>query len=619
MDYKKLGFRAGLEIHQQLETHKLFCKCPSEMTDVIDYSFQRHLRPTTSELGEIDKAAIAEAKKQRKFVYLSSLHSTCLVEADEEPPHTANEEAIDVCLIIATLLKSKIVDEIHFMRKIVIDGSNTTGFQRTALVAMGGKIDDVGIETICLEEDAARKVEEKGNVVKYGLDRLGIPLIEITTSPSIKSPKEAEKIAEKIGRLLRATKKVKRGIGTIRQDLNVSIEGGNRVEIKGVQELHDIPKILENEVKRQLELIEIKNLLNKRIKKEDVEKEKIVDITSLFHQSKSNLIKRALDKGGVVMGLRLPGFSGLIGGVIYKENRLGREFAMVAKIMGGGIIHSDELPNYGITMEDVKNINERLKCKEGDAFVISVGKKEIAVKSLNAVKERGLTAFDGVPKEVRRAMPDGLTEYMRPLPGAARMYPETDVPPVFITEQRKKQILSSLPELPEEKIRRFTSYGLSKEEAQQIIYSDKDEWFDFLVKKYPQQAKVISRILLNIIPELEKEIDVKSLDLYIIENVLHGLDKKLFAKEGLPDLLHYLAKNPDAEIKDAIKACGIGYIGNEEIRETIKKIVKEKKKLIEEKGEKALPALMGIAMSHLRGKADGSLIHKILKEEIEKG
>ena len=617
MDYKKLGFRAGLEIHQQLDTHKLFCKCPSEITDAIDYSFKRYLRPTSSELGEIDEAAIAEAKRQREFFYLAPFNSTCLVEADEEPPHSANEEAIDICLTVAMLLKSKIVDEIHFMRKIVIDGSNTTGFQRTAVVAMGGKIDGIVIETICLEEDAARKIEEEGNVVKYGLDRLGIPLIEITTSPSIDSPEKAEEIAEKIGRLLRATKKVKRGIGTIRQDVNVSIKGGNRVEIKGVQELHEIKKILENEVKRQIELTEVKNLINKRIKKGDVEKEKIVDISSIFHQSKSNLIKKLLDKG-IVMGLRLPGFSGLIGGVLYKENRLGRELAVHAKLVGGGIIHSDELPNYGISMEEVQQIKERLGCGNEDAFVISAGEKEIVLKSLEAVKERIMKAFDGVPKEVRRAMPDGLTEYMRPLPGAARMYPETDVPPIFVTEERKKKILSSLPELPDEKIKRFFSYGLSKEEAKQIVYGNKDEFFDFLVRKHPRQAKVISRILLNIIPEMEKEGVEVNLGLPLIEKVLDCLEKRMFAKEGLPSLLHYLSKNPDVEIKDAIKVCGIGYMGEDEIRDVIKSVVYKKKKIVEEKGEKAIPALMGILMNELRGKADGSLIHKILKEEMEK-
>ena len=223
MDFKKIGFKAGLEIHQQLNTHKLFCNCQSEITEDINYSFKRFLRPTQSELGDVDKAAIAEAKKNRFFLYTASDKSTCLVEADEEPPHEVNSEAVNICLKMAILFDAKIVDEIHFMRKIVIDGSNTGGFQRTGLIAIDGKTKNVGIQTIALEEDSARKLEEKGKLVNYGLDRLGIPLIEIATDPDIKNPDHAREVAERIGMLLRATGKVKKGLGTIRQDLNISI------------------------------------------------------------------------------------------------------------------------------------------------------------------------------------------------------------------------------------------------------------------------------------------------------------------------------------------------------------------------------------------------------------
>jgi glutamyl-tRNA(Gln) amidotransferase subunit E len=188
MDYKAIGFKAGLEIHQQLDTHKLFCQCPSKITDEATYSFQRMLRPTQSELGDVDCAALEEAQRKRRFLYSASGTSTCLVEADEEPPHAANEEAIDICLAIAMLLGARPVDEMQFMRKIVIDGSNTTGFQRTALVAMNGSLSKVRITSLALEEDAARKLTEKDKLVNYGLDRLGMPLIEITTAADIIDP-----------------------------------------------------------------------------------------------------------------------------------------------------------------------------------------------------------------------------------------------------------------------------------------------------------------------------------------------------------------------------------------------------------------------------------------------
>ncbi|HHH84004.1 MAG TPA: Glu-tRNA(Gln) amidotransferase subunit GatE, partial [Thermoplasmatales archaeon] len=385
MDYRKLGFKAGLEVHQQLDTHKLFCKCPSVLTDEFDYSFERELVPTRSELGGMDKAALAEAGKKKRFIYMASSLSTCLVEADEEPPHEANQEAIDICLEAALMLNAKIVDELHFMRKIVIDGSTTSGFQRTALVALGGKVGKISIETICLEEDAARRIGEEGNAVKYALDRLGIPLVEITTAPEIESPEEAEEVALAIGKILRATKKVKRGIGTIRQDLNVSIKGGNRVEIKGVQELRSISRILKNEVERQLEMVEVKKLLRQRTTKDEIEKAEIADVSSIFANTKSEVIRKGK---GTVMAARLPGFEGVIGGVRDKKNRLGKEFAAAAEAAGGGIMHSDELPNYGISEEEVEMVREKIGCRNMDAFVISSGEKKVARTCIEAVITR---------------------------------------------------------------------------------------------------------------------------------------------------------------------------------------------------------------------------------------
>ncbi len=504
MDYKKIGFKAGLEIHQQLDTHKLFCNCNSEITEDIDYSFTRFLRPTQSELGDVDRAALAEAQKNRCFLYTASNKSTCLVEADEEPPHNANIDAVNTCLTMAVLLNCDIVDEIHFMRKIVIDGSNTSGFQRTGLIALNGKIDDVGIQTIALEEDAARKIQEKGKIVNYGLDRLGIPLIEIATDPDIKNPDHARETAEKIGLLLRATGKVKRGLGTIRQDINISVTGGARVEIKGVQSLSSISKVAENEVERQLGLIKIKETLVKRIKIKDLEDIKILDITKNLQNCKSNIVQKLI-KDGCAKAIRLPGFKGLLK---QKETRLGREFAVHAKLACGigGIIHSDELPGYGLVEKDVNDLYKIIQTNEYDAFVIAIGKETIVDTTLKIVIERAKASFLGVPNEVRRALVDDTTEYLRPMPGAARMYPETDVQPIRITKEKIKEIIKNLPEKPEEKYKRFIrQYKLNNEQVKQILSSGYENDFERLVKKYPSLKNTVIRTFLNTFSELEKE------------------------------------------------------------------------------------------------------------------
>lgn len=260
MDYKALGLKAGIEIHQQLDTaEKLFCRCPTALRKTEEHTgeFFRYLHATVSEMGEIDRAAAEEMMDLRQFHYLT-YDTTCLVENDEEPPAPMNREALGIALTIAKTFAMHPVEQVHTMRKLVIDGSNTSGFQRTALVAMGGVLPNGGvIETICLEEEAAQRVE--GNT--FSLDRLGIPLVEITTAPCMFTPEDVQGTAEYIGMVLRSTGKVKRGLGTIRQDINVSIRDGARVEIKGVQELDLIAEVVRREAQRQTNLLAIRDEL----------------------------------------------------------------------------------------------------------------------------------------------------------------------------------------------------------------------------------------------------------------------------------------------------------------------------------------------------------------------
>ncbi len=257
MDYEKLGFKCGIEIHQQLEGKKLFCNCPTVIRkDTPDYSFTRQLRASAGESGNVDKAASYEQKKQKTFIYQGYNDTNCLVEQDEEPPRPVNQKAVETTLQVCKMLNCKIVDEIIFMRKVVVDGSNVSGFQRTALVGQDGYIEvngrKIGIEAVCLEEEACQVIKRTEDTDIYNLSRLGIPLIEIATAPDIKNPKECQETAAKLGMFLRSTGACRRGIGSIRQDVNISIKEGYRVEVKGFQDLKSIPKISDFEVNRQV-------------------------------------------------------------------------------------------------------------------------------------------------------------------------------------------------------------------------------------------------------------------------------------------------------------------------------------------------------------------------------
>ena len=617
LDYEALGLKAGLEIHQQLNTeHKLFCRCPTLLRDTSesDFEFYRYLRPTQSEMGETDRAALEEAKVVRKFRY-KAYPSTCLVENDEEPPRELNEEAIDTTLMITRLLHMQPVDELHTMRKIVIDGSNTAGFQRTALAATAGYIETsegrVGMDVLCLEEDAAQRVGGEEDTVVFSLDRLGIPLVEIGTAPDIVSPAHARETAEQIGMILRSTGAVKRGIGTIRQDVNISIAGGARVEIKGVQELDLIETIVRYEALRQVRLLEIREELKKR----GATVGETTDVTQIFENTGSSVIKRAITKG-CVLALRLRGFGGMVGAEIQPDRRLGSEFSDRAKKAGvGGVFHTDELPAYGITDAEVDALRDFVGAEAEDCVVIVADLCDRAADALNEVSERAEQALAGIPEETRKMLPDGTSAYLRPLPGAARMYPETDVPPVLISGRIEGIPIPEL--LSDKKDRYVREYDLSEDLARKMVYSRYLNVFDAVMGSVSVDAALVVRTLTATLTELRKDgVRIGEFsDRHFLE--LFGLvADNTIAKEGIIDILRVLADQPDSPVADVAESIGIVGMDEQEIADTIARIVVDRSDFVRERGMDAVGPLMGVAMQNLRGKADGKLISRILTEKI---
>jgi len=610
----------GIEIHQQLDTKKLFCDCTSHLCEDGRGAYYRRLRPTTGETGETDRAALVQFQKGMGYRYQLSDDVSCLVELDEEPPHGANKDAMDTVLTFSSMLNSDIADEVHFMRKIVVDGSNTTGFQRTALVAMNGFVSvngkDISILSVCLEEDAARKMETTSGEITYRLDRLGIPLIEVATGPDIRSPEEAMETALRIGTLLRATKKVKRGIGTIREDVNISIPGGARIEIKGVQELRLLPLYVENEIQRQQMLLTIKEMLNSRkTKKVDI---KIVDASNIFKDCQSKVIRSAFSEKGKVLAVTLPGFAGVMNGDSGKL-RLGAEMAQRARTKGvKGIFHSDELPGYGIEQKFIDDLKKELRMTgEHDAFAICAAPETKAFNALTAAAERANEALEGVPEETRDPLPDGTSKYSRPLPGAARMYPETDVPPIRITAERLKIIKENLPELPEETEKRIVKeYKINVQQAKQLVRQGDDILFEKIFGTYDQPA-VIATTLLSTFTEMEREgLNIGMMSETDVIEVFKMLKASKFSKEALPAVFREVVKGKSPE--DSVKSLGLESIGNDEAAEMIRKVIQERIDFVKEKGMAAVGPLMGPVMEIVRGKVDGKVVSSLLTEEIRK-
>jgi len=620
MNYEQLGLKMGLEIHQQLNTEKkLFCPCECELTNKKpDYKLLRYLRPTQSELGKIDRAAFEESRRKLEFVYESYDHETCLVEADDEPPHPLNMEAIEIALIIASLLNMSVVDEFHTMRKQVIDGSNTGGFQRTGLVATQGHIETeygtVVIENLCLEEDAARRIGEKKGKTIFRLDRLGIPLLEVTTDPSMKHPEQVRDVAYQIGQVLRSTK-VKRGLGTIRQDLNISIAEGARVEIKGVQDLDMMPTMVEHEVQRQVNLIEImKELQNRNASVND----EIYNVSGLFEKTDSKIISKALSKGGTVLSIKLKGFRGLIGKEVQPGRRFGTELAAYAKKMGvSGIFHTDELPAYGISDEEVKNIEDKLELSDMDAFILVADNEEKARNAITEVQRRAKISILEVPEETRKALEDANSEYLRPLPTASRMYVETDIPTTVITREYLENIQKNLPELPEEKrVRIIEEYKLSNDMATQLVRLDKADDFEVIMSQTNLDPTTVGSTLAYTMKELRRDgHDISMLDNSSLIGTFALVEKGKIAKDAISDVLVGICKNMGSPEQTA-NQLNLTMLSDEEVEAIIDDLISENIEIIKERKMGAMGALMGKSMQKLQGKADGKLVNKLLKDKI---
>jgi glutamyl-tRNA(Gln) amidotransferase subunit E len=613
----------GLEIHQQLAcSTKLFCACPPLKTGEFPYHFERRLRPAQSETGRLDPAAVFEFARGKSNVYFWSPESSCLVEADEEPPHPLSAEAFEASALVATTLGSNLVDEVHVMRKIVIDGSNTGGFQRTAVVGIGGSIRvgdvEVGVQSVTLEEDAARIVGEDPGSRRFALDRVGVALVEVALDPVEGDPEIVGRVALHLGRVLRSTGRVARGLGTIRQDLNVSYSGGNVVEVKGVQKLNLLPKVVEYEGRRQRSLFRVAEKLKER-------KIRSVtctagDLTGLLSKTAAAALRRSLDGGGMVTGIAARGLGGLLGWEPEPGVRLGREVAEVAMANSlGGVIHSDEFGRQGITEGEAAEIRKELGTGDDDAVVLLAGPKETVERVVPLLTIRLRQAVAGVPAETRAVMDTGATRFMRPRPGSQRMYPETDIPDIQVTPSLRKKVSGLVPEDWAVLVGRLRErYSLSQDMALKVYDSDLSLEFGRLAGELRLEPSFVASVLVDLPVRLAREgVPEGGYAFPVLAEALRAVESGRAAKEAVPAILGRVGRE-GVSVDEAIVALGLGVVTEAEVASVVEGLLAREAALVKQKGDSAFSRLMGEAMDDLRGKADGAMVARILRERLKK-
>jgi len=623
--YDRIGFMSGLEVHQQLKTEqKLFCRCPAgiyQKPGDFDAEVIRHMRPTLSELGEYDGTALMEFKTRKEIIYRLKSKTTCTYEVDDTPPFPVNREALRIAIEISLVSKLNIVGEVHITRKQYLDGSIPTGFQRTAIIGVEGEIPlknkKIRLIQLSLEEDSCREVSDIGHTRVYRTDRLGMPLIETVTYPEMTNPDEVKEACNYIRFLGRSTGKVRTGIGAGRQDVNVSCKGGTRVEIKGVAHSRWIPELTHNECFRQWALLAIRDMLKSRFPDSKSWRQTHVELDIHSLNAKKEFVKDAKSHSYKLVAVNLPGFRGILSHFTQPgktfANELIERLKVIACIEMPNMTHSEEV-DPEVANGDWDKVHSLLRPNENDAQVIIRGPETDIATALETIEERCRLAFVGVPPETRKSFENGTTIFERVLPGADRMYPDTDSAPIPLENEYIESLGKNLPEEVVSRYARLKDWDVPEDCFTYIfkknlfplierIVNELDlspafvgKFFGHAVKWVEGQYKPAAEFDYKIIFALLRFIKQRNLDLSI-------------ARRMLPLVYQY----PKMEFDSVLTSINYKAVSKEQI---VSKIPFLKNKLAEIRLSKGADVEHNWIMGQLRRQAEGNISMQELHEAI---
>jgi glutamyl-tRNA(Gln) amidotransferase subunit E len=636
LDYPSVGLISGLEVHQQLLTdHKLFCRCPAGLyTETHDGEVLRHMRPTLSELGEYDGTALMEFKTRKEIIYLLNHLNVCTYEMDDTPPFLVNQEAIDVAIELCLAMGMDIIDEVHIARKQYLDGSIPTGFQRTAIVGMNGVLPfkgrDLTVTHLSIEEDSCREVTDKGHRIVWRTDRLGMPLTETVTGPELVTPEEVRDAILLCGLVARSTGRVRTGMGASRQDVNVSVRGGQRVEIKGVPKAGYAVKLVHNEGIRQVNLLRLRDELHRRGMRtpEDI-RVAAFDATDLFHDIDLGFMRRAIHGGGRIMAVKLEGGFGLAQFPTQPDTTFLDELAgrirVIACLDEAPIVLSGALlPEFPAKHRVMERLRKRLHLNPEDDYFIVFGPEADCRTAAEEIRLRFVDAVKGVPQETRQALTGGFTTFERILPGPDRMYPDTDSPPTRITQERVAAARARLRPTPWERLRRYGAWRVPVETTEFLIRRGGAQIVDALVQltgvdglvaaiEIGQRAKAMRR----------SGIPMERLGVAEWVQVFDLFTGGRIPREAIQPVAGRMARNPGLQAEEACLLLGYGMQDRQVWSAALAGLSMEDYRIdLGDSDGKRLRFLAGKAMRQLLGRAPGKevaeYLRAILHEEVKR-
>ena len=617
-DYAAVGFKSGLEIHQQLlTTKKLFCRCPAGLySDSYNAEILRHMRPTLSELGEYDGTALMEFKTKKEIIYQINRSTVCTYEMDDTPPFELNSDALDIALEVGLLYGCIMVDEIHIARKQYLDGSIPTGFQRTTIVGVDGSIPfkdrRINIVQLGLEEDACREVSDVGHRRVYLTDRLGMPLIETVTAPEMRTPQEVADVANILRKLVRSTGKVRTGPGAARQDVNVSVTGGTRIEIKGVPRIPNIPLLTYNEALRQFNLLRLRDELHRRGINKETFSSKTEEATKLLRKTRYQPLKTAITEGLSVNCVLLRGFKNLLRWQTQTDTYFSREISDRVRVIAclttlPNIVHSDS-PSETLASSEWQMLKKAAGATDDDTVVIVWGNKQDVAAGAAEIVIRAKEATIGIPSETRQALRDGTNGFERILPGPDRMYPDTDLPPRRITQAHLTDLKASVPVPFWENEAWYKELNIPSDVIGPLSFSPYASLFATAVKEWKVPPTIAAVALIQLPKRVAKKIKRRvNFPLEIMQEILAAYKEGLLAKEGFLAVLLQSAAGRE------FRHTALSRTSNEELTALIDRTRREFSGMTLRHADKAHDVLMGMVMKKVRGRVDGRIVSEKLR------
>ncbi len=634
-EYRAIGFKCGLEVHQQLLTRsKLFCRCPAgHYSSDFDAEVLRHMRPTLSEMGEYDGTALMEKKTRKNITYRIHRATVCTYEFDDTPPFPIDPTAVDIALELALLLRLNLVNELHIARKQYLDGSIPTGFQRTTILGVDGWIPykdrRIGVRQLGLEEDSCREVSDRGHDRVYLTDRLGTPLIEVVTEPDMRTPAEAAEVCRVIGRLCRCTQKVRRGYGATRQDVNVSVSGGTRIEIKGVPQIWRIPHLVHNEAGRQVALLRIREELHSRGVTEKTLQTDSQDVTDLLARTSYAPLRSALDAGKRAYCVRLAGFGGSLATLTQEHTTFAKEFSDRIRVIAcltdlPNMVHSDTASD-SLWPQDWQKLRKRMRATDRDALIVLWGDQRDTKTGCEEVVNRAREATIGVPSDTRQPYKDGTNGFERVLPGPERMYPDTDLPPLAIGADRVERVRGGMAEPVWDTEKRFRDAGMVADDADRLAISPRVPLIRRAIEELGVPGVLVGVLMRQRMAAWARAgLAPSRLGDDAIVEVLSAHTSGRLAREGIFHVLEHLleggrdgAANTAQDVRTSLDELGLRPIDDGALRRDIAAAIAATDGARFAIREALERHLMGLIMGDLVGRAPGSHVLELLREELE--